>query len=163
MSSAALPALGAWSPGDAPPVFAADGLVAAVQRVREPVFVVQDPATGGVGVGFGGTFGAGPYRLLASLPPLYPEWLGDRSFTEVHRTRFPYISGAMANGIATTDLVIAMAKVGMLGFFGAAGLPLERVNEALDRIIGALGQDGCVLGHKPHPFAQRARSGGGRR
>ena len=154
MSSAALPALGAWSPGDAPPVFAADGLVAAVQRVREPVFVVQDPATGGVGVGFGGTFGAGPYRLLASLPPLYPEWLGDRSFTEVHRARFPYISGAMANGIATTDLVIAMAKVGMLGFFGAAGLPLERVNEALDRIIGALGPDGASWGtnliHSPN-------------
>jgi NAD(P)H-dependent flavin oxidoreductase YrpB (nitropropane dioxygenase family) len=73
---------------------------------------------------------------MATLPALYPEWLGDRSFLEVHNLRFPYIAGAMANGIATTDIVIAMAKAGMLGFFGSAGLTLDKVIAALDRPRG---------------------------
>ena len=38
------------------------------------------------------------------LPPLYPEWLGGRSFTEAHGLRFPYVAGAMANGIATVGV-----------------------------------------------------------
>ena len=39
----------------------------------------------------------------------------------------------MANGIATPELVIAMARAGMLGFFGAAGLGLDRVEAAWRR------------------------------
>ena len=59
-------------------------------------------------------------ELLGILPPVYPEWLGDRTFLEDHGLRFPYMTGAMANGIATTRLVIEVARAGMLGFFGAA-------------------------------------------
>ena len=64
-------------------------------------------------------------------PPIYPEWLGDRSFCEIHGVRFPYCTGAMANGIASTRLVIAMARAGFLGFFGAAGLGPATVEQAL--------------------------------
>ena len=92
------------------------------------------------------------YPLVAVLPPLFPEWLGDRSFCEVHGTRFPYVSGAMANGIATTRLVIEMARAGMLGFFGAAGLSLPRVEAAIDELSRELGDDfswGSNLIHSP--------------
>ena len=65
------------------------------------------------------------------LPPMYPEWLGNRTFTERHGCRFPYVSGAMANGIATTDLVEVIVQMGGMGFFGAAGLSVERVSAAL--------------------------------
>jgi hypothetical protein len=68
---------------------------------------------------------------IAVLPALYPEWLGDRSFTEAHGLRFPYVAGAMANGIATPELVVALARSGMLGFFGAAGLAFEGVEAGL--------------------------------
>ncbi len=84
--------------------------------------------------------------LLATLPALYPEWLGDRNFNETHRVRFPYVTGAMANGIATTDLVIAMARARMLGFFGAAGLGFHRVEAALDRLVSALGDTDLAWG-----------------
>jgi len=70
---------------------------------------------------------------------MYPEWLGDRSFAEAHGVRFPYVAGAMANGIATAELVIEMARAGMLAFFGAAGLRAERVEANIDRIQQALG------------------------
>ena len=56
------------------------------------------------------------------------------SFAETHGLRFPYVGGAMANGIATTTMVIALAKVGCLGFFGAAGLSLGRVETAIEQL-----------------------------
>jgi PfaD family protein len=90
-------------------------------------------------------------RWLATLPPLYPEWLGDRSFGERHGTRFPYIAGAMANGIGSTDIVTAMARAGMIGFFGAAGLSLGKVEAAIRTIQAAVGDApyGVNLIHSP--------------
>ena len=68
------------------------------------------------------------------IPALKPEFLGDESFRRDHRLRFAYVAGAMANGIASTRLVGEMAGAGMLGFFGAAGLGLERIEAAIDEL-----------------------------
>lgn len=127
--------------------------------------MVVDPHTGGIGLAIGGQLQtvsaaeSGDFALRGSLPPLYPEWLGDRSFCESHRVRFPYVTGAMANGIATTRLVIAMARAGFLGFFGAAGLPLERVEQAVGELSATLGEEhawGCNLIHSPNEPALEA-------
>ena len=129
--------------------FEPSALVSIAERFREPCAVVSDASGARVGVAFGGTFGSGDgprLPLLASLAPLYPEWLGDRSFAEVHRVRFPYVSGAMANGIATARLVIEMARAGFLGFFGAAGLNPDRVEAALDTMHQELGKSGHASG-----------------
>lgn len=111
------------------------------------------------GVGRSGTLvtgsGAGAdrgYEVLGSLPALYPEWLGDRSFNRTHAVRFPYVAGEMANGIATVASVVAMARARMLGFFGAAGLALPAVTRAVDELTRALpGLDnwGVNLIHSP--------------
>jgi len=92
------------------------------------------------------------YVCLGVLPPLYPEWLGDRLFTETHGVRFPYVIGEMARGIASEALVIAAAKTGVLGFFGAAGFPVDRVATAIDQISAALPKGapwGCNIIHNP--------------
>src|SRR4051812_28714867 len=68
------------------------------------------------------------------VPAVRPDALGDRSFLADHGLRYPYLSGAMANGIGSAEIVEAMAKAGMLGFFGAAGLSLGRVEAAVDRL-----------------------------
>lgn len=60
--------------------------------------------------------------------------LGDASFRRDHGLRHAYVAGAMANGIASVELVEAMARGGMLGFFGAAGLGKDRVEAALNRL-----------------------------
>jgi len=44
----------------------------------------------------------------------------------------------MARGIATAEMVIALGRVGCLGFFGAAGLSLQEVEAALHTISAAL-------------------------
>ena len=68
------------------------------------------------------------------LSSLKPEFLGDESFRRDHRLRYAYAAGAMANGIASTRLVGEMAGAGMLAFFGAAGLSLERIESAIDEL-----------------------------
>ncbi|MEM6704636.1 MAG: PfaD family polyunsaturated fatty acid/polyketide biosynthesis protein [Acidobacteriota bacterium] len=93
-----------------------------------------------------------PWTVIAQLPALYPEWLGDRSFTELHGVRFPYVAGAMANGIASTELVCAMANAGFLSFFGAAGLDPGRIEAAIDTIEARVGSAswGSNLIHSPN-------------
>src|SRR6185295_14800911 len=72
------------------------------------------------------------------IPVLKPENLGDESFRRDHRLRYAYVAGAMANGIASTRLVAAMAGAGMLSFFGAAGLGLDRIEAAIDELARAV-------------------------
>jgi trans-AT polyketide synthase/acyltransferase/oxidoreductase domain-containing protein len=140
-----------WSPGEA--AFDGLGLQAAIERIREPVQILRELRYGRIGIGFGGNASqAAPFERLGTLPASYPEWLGDRAFTETHRLRFPYVAGEMANGIATVEMVQAMARAGMLGFFGAAGLPLHQVEHAvatLAREPGSALSWGVNLIHSP--------------
>lgn len=119
-------------------------------QVREPLHVVREGGGGRVGVVLGPD-PAGHGDWLGTLPALYPEWLGDRAFVEAHRTRFAYCTGAMANGIATVEVVTAAARAGCLGFFGAAGLLPHRVEAAVDRLVAELGDTpfGVNLIHSP--------------
>ena len=77
-------------------------------------------------------------QLLAMVPPLTAAQLGDPSFQKDYHLKYCYKTGAMANGIASEALVIAMGKAGLIGSFGAAGLVPRRVNEAIDAIQSAL-------------------------
>jgi trans-AT polyketide synthase, acyltransferase and oxidoreductase domains len=148
--------VGDWSGGGSP-AFAPADLTEAIHRIRERAYVVVDSGTGQFGIATGGAMvesnTAGSFPVTAVLPAMYPEWLGDRSFNDVHGTRFPYVTGAMANGIATTQLVIEIARAGCLGFFGAAGLTRDVVEVAVDELVAALGASGapwgCNLIHSP--------------
>ncbi|MDP6932934.1 MAG: PfaD family polyunsaturated fatty acid/polyketide biosynthesis protein [Myxococcota bacterium] len=150
---------GLWRSGPSVPAFHPEQISDVVNQFRESAYLVQ-ASSGHLGVGLGGEVvgrdqvnGVPTYPLLAALPPLFPEWLGDRSFLEVHGVRFPYVTGAMANGIATTRLVAAMGRAGMLGFFGAAGLPLAKVTAAVDELLQELGTEytwGANLIHSPN-------------
>ncbi len=72
--------------------------------------------------------------ILGYLPPTPPELLGDRHFTRQHQLRHAYVGGSMANGIASVDLVSALASSGNLAFYGAAGQTPNRVEEAIDEL-----------------------------
>lgn len=92
-------------------------------------------------------------RVLGVLPACRLENLGDASFCADHRIRYPYLSGAMANGIGSAEIVEAMGRAGMLGIFGAAGLPLGAVEAAIDRLGRSLGHSaayGFNLIHSPN-------------
>jgi PfaD family protein len=86
------------------------------------------------------------------VPACPPENLGDPTFLADHRLRYPYLSGAMANGIGSAEIVEAMSRAGLLGFFGAAGLSPAVVEQRIDRIQRNLGTlpHGFNLIHSPN-------------
>ena len=90
--------------------------------------------------------------MAAYLPPLTPEQLGDPQFLRDHGLKYPYMTGAMANGIGSVEVVESMSRAGMLGSFGAAGLSLDRIGQAIDRLQADLGTSPfCVnLIHSPN-------------
>lgn len=94
----------------------------------------------------------GTRRCSGWLPPLPLENLGDAAFRQAHGLRYAYVAGAMANGIASVELVEAMAQARLLGFFGAAGLDLERIEAAIDRLSASLADRpfGFNLIHSPN-------------
>ncbi len=159
--------LGVWSPNQIAPTFGGPPLVEYLRRTRETIHVVADPRTGHLGLASGGYLTPGNFDTtesdclwMATLPPLYPEWLGDRSFCEAHGVRFPYVAGAMARGIASAEMVISMARSQMLAFLGCAGLSPARVERDLNIIDGAIGNTdlpwGANLIHSPNePYIEQ--------
>ncbi|MBQ7567194.1 PfaD family polyunsaturated fatty acid/polyketide biosynthesis protein [bacterium] len=99
-------------------------------------------------------------QLLAYVPALTPDRLGDAAFRSRYGLRMAYVSGSMANGIASEDLAAAMAEQGMLGFFGSAGLPLERTEAAIISLRQRLGDRayGLNLIHSPSDPAMEAKT-----
>lgn len=92
------------------------------------------------------------WSFAGYLPALLPSQLGDPTFCRDHKVALPYVVGAMANGITSVELVEAASAAGGLGMFGAAGLPLEVVEKALDRLQESLGEAafGSNLIHSPN-------------
>ncbi|MEO5762315.1 MAG: 2-nitropropane dioxygenase, partial [Vicinamibacteria bacterium] len=89
--------------------FTAPDITATLRRIREALYVVRRTSDSAMGLRLSPATSTGE-EVIGALPPLYPEWLGDRSFQESHGVRFPYCVGPMANGIASTPLVIASAR-----------------------------------------------------
>lgn len=151
------PTRGWWSPGSAPAEKGDDAFRSAIQQVSRPLSLVTTAE--GMAVGREGTVTIGSDRppatdaipLLAHVPALHPENLGDPNFKAAFHLRYAYIAGAMANGITSVEMVEAMARAGMIGFFGAAGLSPDRIEAAIDRLQQNVGDlpFGFNLIHSP--------------
>ncbi|MBW2707743.1 MAG: PfaD family polyunsaturated fatty acid/polyketide biosynthesis protein [Deltaproteobacteria bacterium] len=72
--------------------------------------------------------------IIGSLAALPAANLGDRSFCDDHGIDYAYYTGAMANGIASVEMVEAAANSGLLGFFGSGGLDLGEIEKAIDAL-----------------------------
>ena len=82
----------------------------------------------------------GQAEILVSTPPLSTRQLGDPTFLKFHGVKYAYATGAMAQGIASEELVIALGKEKILSSFGAGGLSPARVEAAIKCIQQALPQ-----------------------
>lgn len=133
--------LGRWSGDTHPAAPDSEAFNQHLQQLDHAVFVVAIP-DGTIAVTTHGQArlqGAGQddetgLPLIGYTPPLRPEDLGDADFKRQFGLKYAYITGAMANGITSVEMVAAAGKAGMLGFFGSAGLDLKRVEAAIDRL-----------------------------
>ncbi|MBW4686062.1 MAG: PfaD family polyunsaturated fatty acid/polyketide biosynthesis protein [Komarekiella atlantica HA4396-MV6] len=79
-------------------------------------------------------------ELLTFVPPIRIQQLGDPNFLSFHGVKYAYVTGAMAGGIASEEMVIALGKEKILSSFGAGGLSPNRLEAAINRIQQALPQ-----------------------
>jgi trans-AT polyketide synthase/acyltransferase/oxidoreductase domain-containing protein len=135
---------GWWLPEDKEPESGDQAVRSAIFNVNKPIYLLALnglPAVAGHGKIIIGSIDS-PDRdavpLRAYAPPLNPEHLGDPRFKNKHRLRYAYIVGAMANGITSVKMVEAAGKAGCVGFFGAAGLALDQIESAIDRLHQSL-------------------------
>jgi trans-AT polyketide synthase/acyltransferase/oxidoreductase domain-containing protein len=126
--------------GDAQPSTDVAGVRQALTDLDRPCFIVATPA--GVGAVSGGTAASGATSaglpVLGAAPPLPPSRLGSPVFRQAHGVRQAYMAGAMANGIASVELVNALAREGFLASYGAAGLLPETIDAALSRFAAEI-------------------------
>ncbi len=149
--------VGWWRPdGPAPTTDPATASTVFAQ-LTDGVAVVQTdsgPAVGGGGTAVVGRAAnpGGFFPLLALAAPLPASQLGSAAFRAAHGLKFAYMAGAMANGIASAELVEAVGRAGGLGSFGAAGLSVERVAAAIDRLQANLGDTAFAVNliHSPN-------------
>ncbi|BAY19018.1 2-nitropropane dioxygenase, NPD [Anabaenopsis circularis NIES-21] len=99
-------------------------------------------------------------ELLTSIAPISLQQLGDPSFLSAYGVKYAYMTGAMAGGIASEEMVIALGKERILGSFGAGGLPPERIESAIKQIQQALpnGPYAFNLIHSPNDMAIERRA-----
>ncbi len=149
---------GAWFEGDVPPLHAEAAIADELQYVTRPMTLVEKDGQLAVAkegsVVFGDTamIEGKHYPVKGYVPGIHPAALGSRSFCQRLGIQFPYIAGAMANGIASVEMVEAMGNAGMIGFFGAAGLSVEQVEASIKDIKHRLGDKpfGVNLIHCPN-------------
>jgi trans-AT polyketide synthase/acyltransferase/oxidoreductase domain-containing protein len=131
---------GIWLPGHTQPEKGDEAIHKALLRVNRPIYAALldgELAVGDDGALFVGRetpHRADGYPLEAFVPPLLPQDLGDPAFKEAHNLRYAYVAGAMARGITSVEMVEEMARAGMIGFFGASGLPLDEIEKAIVRL-----------------------------
>ena len=76
--------------------------------------------------------------VIAFAQAIKAEELGGEAFKKAHNVKYAYHGGAMANGIASVELVIALGQAGFLCSFGAAGLIPDVIEDSIKRIQAAL-------------------------
>ncbi|MBX3448555.1 MAG: PfaD family polyunsaturated fatty acid/polyketide biosynthesis protein [Planctomycetaceae bacterium] len=139
MKTSAPPAAGQgrWSASDVAWLNDPESSRRLLGELAAPLVVVQ--SKGKTGLGIGGHPDESGLAISGWVPACTPGQLGDRHFRDIHGLRYAYVSGGMATGIASVEIVVEMSKAGMLGIFGAAGVPLPRVEQAIDAIQRQLG------------------------
>ncbi len=101
----------------------------AIARIATPLLITQAP--GELKIQEVATLELPLSPEQALVPAITPKTLGDPAFKQRHGLVYPYLAGAMANGISSTALVKTMAENGMVGFFGAGGLRLDQIEAAI--------------------------------
>ncbi|SMC80119.1 PfaD family protein [Desulfocicer vacuolatum DSM 3385] len=153
---------GWWTPETQAPAKGNHGIKQALMSLNESIYILDIQGEPGYARGGCAIMGdpavtlnkfqqnpANGFPIKAWAPALSMEQLGDRTFKQRHGLKYPYIAGAMANGITSVEMVKSMAHNGMMGFLGAGGLSIPQIEEAVQQLNNALGTlpFGCNLIH----------------
>jgi hypothetical protein len=111
-----------WQGADELPIVQIEEIQHNLRDLETAFYLLQTES--GIALAKGGKLSTTGHNLLGFIPTFKPERLGNDRFKQDHQTKFAYYAGAMANGIASVEMVIALGKQGYLACFGTGGLPL---------------------------------------
>jgi trans-AT polyketide synthase, acyltransferase and oxidoreductase domains len=94
---------------------------------------IRQPRHGGKRMLSGGE-AAGP-------PHIRPERLGSSEFRRDHGVRYAYVAGSMYKGIASKEMVVAMARSKLLGYLGTGGMSLDDIESSIRHIQESVSAD----------------------
>ena len=104
-----------------------------------PVYAVRENGrTGFTNLGNSVPVNGSTYNLIGWLPPVSYSQFGDSSFCSTYGLKAAYYAGAMANAIASEEMVITLSRSGLMGSFGSGGLSLPRLQNAIETIQSAI-------------------------
>lgn len=92
------------------------------------------------------------WEVLSFSLPFSEEFFGDPAFRKTYGVKYPLYGGAMANGIASTDFVIALGQSGFMGSFGAGGLLPQQIESAILKIQESLAEKPYIFNLINSPF-----------
>ncbi|MBO0856871.1 MAG: ACP S-malonyltransferase [Chloracidobacterium sp.] len=115
------------------PVVAISNNVGKVGKVGESVKVV--PTNGS----------ASARREKPGEFKIRPESLGDDDFKRDYNLKYAYVAGGANIGAPALEIVLRMARAGLIGYFGTGGLRLQQIYEGIRRLAGEL-NDGASYG-----------------
>ncbi len=121
--------------------FDPDGIKEQLLEIDKPCYIVRVADKVGVtNYGYCPLDNSQPaeIELLIAAPPIFTKFFGDPNFLFSHNVKYAYATGAMAGGIASEEMVIALGKDHILSSFGAGGLSLNRLEEAIKIIQASL-------------------------
>lgn len=117
----------------------ANELKNALLNIEKPLYFAQSGAQFGASHEVNSSNDASQTTdVVAFAQAIKADELGSEAFKQAHGVKYAYHGGAMANGIASVELVIALGKAGFLCSFGAAGLIPDVIEASIKRIQAAL-------------------------
>lgn len=99
-------------------------------------------------------------ETIAPPPAARPQRIpiGSAAFCADFGLSQAYVAGAMYQGVSSVALVARLAQAGMLGFFGAGGLPMAEVAAAITNIRAQIPEDAPFgvnfIAHVNHPHLE---------
>jgi trans-AT polyketide synthase, acyltransferase and oxidoreductase domains len=133
-----------WQSGNGAQLFPLQQLSEQICQLDVPFCIVEKQTEASIALGgsiqfFNQQQDSDQHRLLGISPAQSIAALGDPAFCQDYQIDYPYMAGSMANGIASVELVEALAEQNMLASFGAAGLSLTEIETAIKRLQSSLG------------------------
>ncbi|MGA2887006.1 MAG: PfaD family polyunsaturated fatty acid/polyketide biosynthesis protein [Terracidiphilus sp.] len=77
------------------------------------------------------------------MSAIRPDSLGCEEFKADYGLRYAYLGGGMYKGIASKEMVVALGRAGLMGFFGTGGLDSQEVEAAIGYIKAELAMSGA--------------------
>lgn len=127
-----------WHGTQMPQSLSQEVLSSMLRDFSQPVILVRNDNQLGISNELSFSTVRNEWETLSFSLPFSAESFGDPVFQKTYGVKYSLYGGAMANGIASADFVIALGQAGFMGSFGAGGLLPHQIESAILKVQESL-------------------------